>query len=78
MRLVFSLFALAGLISLAACSTTPEAPVQAVDTPSVEALRALPPGVSTKDIGLQSGCYVYSTADGPVPLTNARGQRICA
>lgn len=66
-------------IAAAGCTAIPEAPVQAVGTPPVEALRALPPGVSTKDIGLQSGCYVYTTPDGDtVPLINVRGQQICA
>ena len=65
-------------IALAGCRSLPEAPVQAVATPPVEALRALPPGISTKDIGLQSGCYVYNSPDGgTVPLVNPRGQQIC-
>ena len=66
-------------LALAACATVPEAPVQAVPEPSLEALRAMPPGVNVSDLGLQSGCYVYKAPDGSfVPLTTAGGQRVCA
>lgn len=66
-------------VLLAACTAVPEAPVQAVPEPSLDALRAMPPGVNVSDLGLQNGCYVYKSADGSfVPLTTAGGQRVCA
>lgn len=66
-------------VAVAACTTVPEAPVQAVSAPSIDALRALPPGVSTNAIGLQNGCYVYLTPEGDaVPLTTEFGQQVCA
>ena len=73
MRLTLTFIAVA---ALSACGAA--APVEAVDEPSLDALRALPPGVSTNDIGLQSGCYVYNSPNGTKPLTNPRGQQICA
>jgi len=64
---------------LAACSTPPEAPVQAVSSPSLDALRALPPGADVADLGLQNGCYVLKDASGAFqPLTTAGGQQVCA
>ncbi len=66
-------------ILLAACTTVPEAPVQAVPEPSLDALRAMPPGVNVSDLGLQNGCYVYKDASGAfVPLNTSTGQRVCA
>lgn len=65
--------------ALAACTVAPVAPVQAVSEPSIDALRALPPGVSTNAIGLQNGCYVYLDDKGnAVPLTSDFGQQVCA
>ena len=60
-------FALLLPIFVAACMAPPPE-YEVSEEPSLEAIRALPPGVAPSQLRTSLGCYFYETADGMQPL----------